>query len=365
MGKRWFNNIEGGRGYMSLWVYVTHVVTFAALPIEKGVGLGNILANGNHAVIVFILMSGFVIERLLRKDEPYLNYIFRRAFRLFPCYLVALFISILMLDFSKEVLTNIPWDNIKNVSRINTIDVVNKHYWVHIISHVFLLHGLIPNTIIPATYSIMGQSWSLTLEWQFYLAAPFLIGLVKDTFSKQKSFIIILLLLLSFLVATAFMKQASFLPNYIAVFAAGYLTSILVDTFSEKNKLLYVFLFVLVGIPLTVKGALGALPFAIWAIIIISEVKSVTFLNIIFSSKIASFFGKISYSFYCFHVIFIILSSYLLISVFKISNQNMYAVYLIIGSFLLTTLASYISYKYVELPAMNYAKKKFISKPNL
>jgi len=365
MDKRWFNNIEGARGYMSLWVYISHVVTFATLALTKGIGLGNILADGNHAVVVFILMSGFVIERLLRRDEPYSNYILRRAFRLFPCYLVALLISLMMLDFSKEVLENIPWYNVKNISRIHLIDEVDKNYWIHVVSHIFLLHGLIPDSIIPATYTIMGQSWSLTLEWQFYLVAPFLIGLIKSTVSKQKTFIILLLTLILFISASFFMRQDSFLPNYIAVFAAGYLTSILVETFTKENKFLYFYLFILIGIALNTGGVLAAVPFAVWAVIIFSEVNSVKALDFIFSSKVALFFGRISYSFYCFHIIVIIFCSYILISVIKITDQNMYAVSLIVSSFILTTIASYLSYRYLEMPAMHYAKKKFAYKSNL
>lgn len=62
---------------------------------------------GGVAVFVFIILSGFVITHLLfTKRERYLSYLVRRAFRLFPAYLVCLAISLALAPLIGSVLTN-------------------------------------------------------------------------------------------------------------------------------------------------------------------------------------------------------------------------------------------------------------------
>jgi peptidoglycan/LPS O-acetylase OafA/YrhL len=47
--------------------------------------------------------------------------------------------------------------------------------WPHVLAHLTLLHGLIPQPILPYAYvTLLGPAWSLSTEWQFYL----LIGLI-------------------------------------------------------------------------------------------------------------------------------------------------------------------------------------------
>jgi len=93
-------SLEGLRGLMAFWVWVSHVTTMATLPFEKRAGAGWILANGEFAVGVFVILSGFVISLSLQSMRP-LNigeFLIRRGFRLFQIYLVALYLSVLLLE---------------------------------------------------------------------------------------------------------------------------------------------------------------------------------------------------------------------------------------------------------------------------
>ena len=89
-----FKGLEGVRGLMCLWVILSHTVTMAGIHVYKNTGIGKLLANGGIAVDVFVILSGFVICLILnKKKEAYAPYLARRALRIFPIYLLCLFIS--------------------------------------------------------------------------------------------------------------------------------------------------------------------------------------------------------------------------------------------------------------------------------
>jgi peptidoglycan/LPS O-acetylase OafA/YrhL len=68
-----------------------------------------VLVIGSLPVNVFFILSGFIIGYLLiSKDKPYRNFIIEIWFKLFPAYLVALILSLLIFDLSIESLNSIP-----------------------------------------------------------------------------------------------------------------------------------------------------------------------------------------------------------------------------------------------------------------
>jgi peptidoglycan/LPS O-acetylase OafA/YrhL len=90
------------RAYLALWVLVDHVLwvagywqdTVAGLPTMYAT-IARLMVSGSYAVDLFIIISGFVIMHLLDKQgEPYLQFIVRRFFRLFPVFIVLFVIAI-------------------------------------------------------------------------------------------------------------------------------------------------------------------------------------------------------------------------------------------------------------------------------
>jgi len=349
--------LEGLRGYMAIWVFFTHGLTLGGFNFEKNKGIGKLLVNGDYAVTVFIILSGFVISILLEKQEHFTQYIKRRAFRLFPIYIVALIVSVLTLDFTKETLQAIPWVTSKNLGRLVLIDQGKEYFNISFISHLVLLHGLLPNQIIPTTYTLMGQAWSLTLEWQFYLLAPFLHKLIKLKFSPKTSIVYTFLIISAIVLSKMYMPQKSFLPNMLYCFAIGYFTCVFYRQYIKKENL-FLFPFLLLILLLEINDTLlSAVPVAIWLIVIYFQSTGQKIGNFIFGNKLILSIGKVSYSFYCIHFFVLIFVSHFLIRIIHVENLIVYGISLNVIGLLITTLLSQLTYAFIELPFMNYARK--------
>jgi peptidoglycan/LPS O-acetylase OafA/YrhL len=144
--------LDALRGILSLWVLLEHVRLFS--PIKTTVGFEKLMWAGN-AVDVFIILSGFVITLLLNKTSTIQipKFWIQRFFRLWPVFIVCLFASML-----------VPREN-------------EPESWpIAIVSNFAMLQGIVPESICRnVSASILPQSWSISLEWQFYIFAPFFI----------------------------------------------------------------------------------------------------------------------------------------------------------------------------------------------
>lgn len=51
----------------------------------------------------------------------------------------------------------------------------------HTLAHLTLLYGLLPKEVLPdATGTLLPPAWSISLEWQFYLVAPFFARFIRS-----------------------------------------------------------------------------------------------------------------------------------------------------------------------------------------
>ena len=93
-----FTAIEGLRGWLACTVVMAHLVQTSDL-FQSGIGQRAWHA-GRWAVVMFIIISGFVITHLIiEKREPYIAYIGQRFMRLFPAYSLAVLIGTITLPF--------------------------------------------------------------------------------------------------------------------------------------------------------------------------------------------------------------------------------------------------------------------------
>jgi peptidoglycan/LPS O-acetylase OafA/YrhL len=150
------DELEGLRGLLAWWVVIGHLY-FVFLDHPHG------LAN-SEAVLVFVILSGFVIaKRLDEVQEGYGPFLIRRFFRLWPAFIVVLAMSAATFGLQRqELATNVfspaatrsGWPGSAPARRISG----------RICSP--MLHGLVPQAWLPGTgVAIMGQGWSISLEW--------------------------------------------------------------------------------------------------------------------------------------------------------------------------------------------------------
>jgi peptidoglycan/LPS O-acetylase OafA/YrhL len=158
------DKLEAIRGFAAIYVIIGH--TFKRNFILEGIDLSSFFRFGQEAVILFFLLSGFVIEYSFSrgKDQTFKTYFYKRFLRIY----VPLF-CIYLLNFFLFFFNN------NNEIKID---------WFNFIGNVFMLQdmsSLKPNVI---TSPFLGNLplWSLSYEWWFYMLYFPIV-----TFMKNKS----------------------------------------------------------------------------------------------------------------------------------------------------------------------------------
>ncbi|MDR5172633.1 acyltransferase [Methylobacillus flagellatus] len=345
--------LDGLRGWMAVWVWVTHVVTMATLPLVKTSGLGMVLANGQYAVGVFILLSGFVISNTATRSS-WSKFILRRFFRLFPAYLICLLLSVLILDISIQFLTNAPWPMERAADRVKYLTDSKDYFWPHLSLHVLLLHGLVPDSILPSTsYAFMGQAWSLTLEWQYYLIAVLFLKLISMT---RNNILLECLAILTLALISLKLNQSSFIASNLWLFLIGHLFW---KHFDDRQTWRYP-LWILAALP----AGLKVLSILIFMVVILACFKNWR-INRFLETGVSRFLGRVSYGFYCIHMVSIFTIAYTLLFVFNITDRVIFASALIALSLVMSLLIAWILNILVENPMIALGRKLTSSKPKL
>jgi peptidoglycan/LPS O-acetylase OafA/YrhL len=143
---------------------------------------------GYLGVSLFLVLSGFCIhlpyarKKFSKGSYEFKGSVFftRRIWRLYPAYIVAVLVTAGLLEFANLF----PSLHVADHFPIPTI-------W-DVVSHLSMLHGFLENQF----YSIASVFWSLSLEFQLYLAYPlFLLAFRKFGVGRSVVFFIVLSLL--------------------------------------------------------------------------------------------------------------------------------------------------------------------------
>ncbi len=351
---------EGLRGLLALSIFVFHVVRFCGFHVP-------LISDGGLRVDVFIILSGFVIARLrLSRPEPYGVYLRARAARIYPAYLVALGLGVMMSGLISEIYAIIPWEQADQARMVARAGIEQTYFWPLFLSHLTLLHGIFPENILPTSpVAFVGPAWSLSLEWQFYLVAPLLIAALRSLrFCVVAGILMIgVMWCVPWIYAQADYGMGAFLPLKLGLFLTGIGTAFLFDVIRRAPvHLLIVGVLAVMGALMQLSGGWGkpVLPFAIWfAVVIVAAHPDVSWARLaalFLESRPVLFLGRVSYGLYIYHS-----SVYLAVAAgaFILGVRDPFIMLVILMGIALPMALglSALSYTYLEKPVMNWAKR--------
>jgi len=212
MKKNRLEKLEALRGFAALYV-----VFFHTLPQKIylwGINVGTFFRFGPEAVIVFFVLSGFVIKYTYERsaDKSFRFYFVRRFIRLYiPLFFIFL-LGYLLKCYGEASLANPEWKILfGNILMLQ--DVISQK----------------PNVLSP-TYMGNGVLWSLSYEWWFYMLFFALITNIKR--EKLNKWVNILVI-----VAAASYVIYPFIVNRLAMyFAIWWMGVRFADTYIKRER---------------------------------------------------------------------------------------------------------------------------------
>jgi peptidoglycan/LPS O-acetylase OafA/YrhL len=217
--------LDGLRGALAVYVMLSHMAPFAALPGW----LAGLFSHGGAGVDVFFILSGMVIPRSLeRVGYRAAPFLMARVFRIFPVFLVvfAAAVAIQPLDAGFSAL---PWIGPDSPARDIWSGGWPAGWAAEIAAHLTMTHGLFPDALLPyAWVSFLGAAWSLSTEWQFYLLV---VLLARRGAAGQTAWALLALaaaaLVWAALAPDGWSFTRAFLPNKAHFFALGIASAVL------------------------------------------------------------------------------------------------------------------------------------------
>jgi peptidoglycan/LPS O-acetylase OafA/YrhL len=170
-----FPNLNGLRFIAAALVIVHHVEQFRGLfGLPNASGNPAISAMGQLGVLLFFVLSGFLITYLLVREASHTGtvavrrFYIRRCLRIWPLYYLVVGLSLLVLP------------HIGAIAVPGWTDALQ----VHFVRKVLLMAALLPNLVFvlypPIPYA--SQAWSVGVEEQFYLIWPWLLKKARSLY---------------------------------------------------------------------------------------------------------------------------------------------------------------------------------------
>lgn len=189
--------LDALRGIAALFVTIFHITGSSGLSSSTAM----VGSYGWIGVQMFFVISGFILPYSMDKFNYQISdigkFIIKRVIRIYPVFLVAIFIALTLAYLTNRYTASIP----------------------EILSNVFFLNGL------TGCQSLSPVFWTLAIEFQFYI----FIGFAFPMISKNNNVSIIFLILVSI---TSFWAPNLVLFRWFPFFAVGILI------FNKKNTFL-------------------------------------------------------------------------------------------------------------------------------
>jgi len=364
---RHLTSIESLRAYLALWVVFGHAFELSGYQGETSSRWIHTVTVPHLAVKTFVIISGFVIFFLLdRESMSYRAFITRRALRLWPLLLVTFAAAI---PVSLLRVWNIEHSTAYVEPAWASAALTDIHnWWSHLpadaLLHLTMLHGLVPDVMIPnASGAFLDPAWSISLEWQFYLVAPFLYAAcVSDKRSRLYAVCAGTLACVVLRHALPRDQYGAALPFHAEYFFFGALSYFLYRKYAGTGRSTALVVAVASLLLFNVGDRVDdLLPLCIWAIVLSSASEapdSVVARRVLplFDNRFTQYLGRISYSVYLSHLLVLAGVQYVLLRYLPGVDRRTHVALLLCGTLPLVVGVSTLLYRYVELPGIRWGR---------
>jgi peptidoglycan/LPS O-acetylase OafA/YrhL len=351
--KIYFPGLNGLRFIAALLVIIHHIEQIKNLSGFQNHKQNTFVSvSGKLGVVLFFVLSGFLITYLLLEEEKKTktisikNFYIRRILRIWPLYYLIVVLSFFV--FSKL-----------SFLQTDGYSFIFDNFSIKLILFILFLPNLAENIFPAVPYS--SQTWSVGVEEQFYLVWPLLMKKVKNKSYLLYSIVggYVFIKLIGFII----IKKFLFWNNYMNVIRK-FFDSFSIDCMAigglfalylfNKEKILIFFfkpyvqlltisaLCVLIGFGVRIPYIhfeFYAILFGILILNLAANPKPVISLE----SKLLNYLGKISYGLYIYHPLAIVIT----IKCLNILGFNIFILQHVI-SLLIAILMAGISYRFYE-----------------
>lgn len=352
--KIYFPNLNGLRFIAAFLVIIHHIEQLKAISnIENYWGeIPFIGIIGKLGVVLFFVLSGFLITYLLLSEEYSFNKIsikkfyIRRMFRIWPLYFLIIILAFL-------ILPNINLFTLPGYGK----DVIYSNLLLKLFFYAIFFPNLVLSLLGIVPYA--SHTWSIGTEEQYYLVWPVILK-----FFKKYRIILMLFIIFSYLAFRLILSThySDILPfkNVIKAFwstfnidcmAIGGIYAIMLFEKSkflkliQKNTVFYATIILLTF--LILKGIhIPYIHYEFYSVlfgIIILNFASNDRIKISLENKLLNYLGNISYGLYMYHPIGIVIALAICTSIGFTTNWLIYPL-----SFILTIIIAGLSYQYFE-----------------
>ncbi|MBP2167441.1 peptidoglycan/LPS O-acetylase OafA/YrhL [Erwinia toletana] len=369
----WSTELEGLRGFASLWVLLGHVSLLVHCTIP-------IISMPSMGVDLFILLSGYLmaknyIER--QQKEPWNSvstvkkFWIRRFFRIAPLYYLLLIVAMVNGHWYGEMRDTIAQffpSTATETSRYADQSLGN------IVSHLSFTFGFLPgysfNTVLP--------DWSIGLEMQFYLLFPFIMLL-----TLRLGYIPTLLVLMAVCAAGRFALasyyEAFAMPSMILIklhmFMAGML---LAEAVRKKHPGYLLAALIAPVLSAVISSDLSKLAIVMEAVMIIGMAailwqyrpgammqKAIALPRAILTNRFSTWLGDVSYSVYLLHLLIVVPAIALLLRDYHMDGVSAPLRFGIVCAICipLTYAIATLLYRFVEKPGILLGKRVLAPRP--
>lgn len=355
---------------MAWWVVVGHAIHLAGAPAWMPEKLANLAVRGDSAVNVFIIVSGFVIcHLLLTKDECYPQYVTRRFFRLTPVYAVCVAISIASASAYTFAYIDLPFA-VEREMRLARIVETDENFLIHLAAHATMLHGAIPTNLLPfAGTTLLAPAWSLSLEWQFYLIAPLLIGLLRKNVGSYV--VTAIICTTAYFISKRYVdhlfQYSSMLFLSFPFFLIGISTRLALQHM-KKLGAIEAFIGAVVLLVIIARWKLEGAIWAMWCVFLCIEsglIKPASIfgqicapiMNLVATNSAISSLGKWSYSTYLVHIPVFAIVVYVAAEIVGYGRSQLAAQLGVLAAMAMLPAISYVLHAFVEQPGISLGSR--------